>query len=566
MPHTSSGPPPFAALLLSLLLLGLLLTAPARAQQEGLLQLDSPLDRFLLHQQAAGHLPGAFLSHRPLSAYAAQRLLDTLAARREALTPTSRRLLDQFRGAAPGPGVDFVQERLPFLYRDGSSLFSAQGADFGLEVEPLLTFSYGRARQTERDGRDAVVPVWQNTRGIRIGGHVGPHLFFETRLEENQRRDVRTDAFAQKTAPRLNRVILNDAGTTYDYLLATGVVGFRAEHFEVRLGRGRNAWGPGRTSLLLSDYAPVYDQLQLRTSFWRIQYTNLFTQMEDLTPLPARYGNQPIPRKYGAFHRLALTLPGQVELGLFESVIFAPDIAGGARNDFDLSYLNPIVFYRAVERDRGSPDNVLLGLDLSWVARPSLQLYTQFMLDELVVSELGDATWRNKWGWLAGAHLVNWPLENLSLRLEYARLRPFLYSHRTGTTSYTHYNDLLGHPAGPNAQDIALFAAYQLTPRLYGALSVAYTERGRGAGAENVGADPLKPYNARRSDRATLLQGVQQANWLIEAHAGYELLPRLFVEAALRAQSTDDALRGLDRYAAPFVSLRWGLPFRSERY
>ena len=561
MSHAFSAPR-----LLAALFFGLLLAAPTQAQHEGLLQLDGPLDRFLLHQQAAGHLPGVFLSHRPLSAYAAQRLLDTLATRREALTSTGRRLLDRFRGAVPGPGVSFVQERLPFLYRDGSSLFSAQGEDFGLEVKPLLTFSYGRARQSARAGRDAVVPVWQNTRGLRIGGHVGTHVFFETRLEENQRRDVRTSAFTQKTAPRLNRVTLNDAGTTYDYLLATGVLGFRAEHFEVRLGRDRNAWGSGRTSLLLSDYAPVYDQLQLRTSFWRIQYTNLFTQMEDLTPLPARYGDQPIPRKYGAFHRLALALPGRVELGLFESVIFAPDATGSARNDFDLSYLNPIVFYRAVERDRGSPDNVLLGLDLLWAARPGLQLYTEFMLDELVVSELGDATWRNKWGWLAGAHLVNWPLEDLSLRLEYARLRPFLYSHRTGTTSYTHYNDVLGHPAGPNAQDVALFAEYQLTPRLYGALSVTYTERGRGAGIGNVGADPLQPYTSRRSDRATLLQGVRQTHWLVEAHAGYELLPRLFVEAALRAQSTDDARAGLDRYAAPFVSLRWGLPFRSVRY
>jgi hypothetical protein len=53
---------------------------------------------------------------------------------------------------------------------------------------------------------------------------------------------------------------------------------------------------------------------------------------------------------------------------------------------------------------------------------------------------------------------------------------------------------------------------------------------------------------------------------LVEARIGYELLPSLFVEGVLRAESVDDAERGLDRYVAPAASLRWGLPFQSTRY
>lgn len=547
-------------------LLAVALAAPARAQQEGLLQLDGDLHRFLLDQQTAGLLPEAHLSHRPLSAYDAQRYLDSLATRSAALTTTDRQRLAQFRGNAPGPGAAFVRARLPALYRNGTALFSVAADDYGLEVEPLLTFSYGRAQQTERADREATVPVWQNTRGIRIGGHVGKHIFFETRLEENQRRDVRVE-YAKKTTPRITRASLVD-GTTYDYLKAMGVVGFRSEHFEVRLGRDRNHWGPGRSSLVLSNFAPVYDQLQIRTSFWRLQYTNLFTEMEDLTPPGVTAGDQPLPRKYGAFHRLEINLPARVQLGLFESVIFTPDTTGGVRtrNDLDLSYLNPIIFYRAVERDRGSPDNVLLGADASWVAVPGLKLYTQFMLDELVVGEIGNGSWVNKWGWVAGAHLVNLPPGGLSLRVEYARLRPYLYTHRTGTSSYTHYNDLLGHPAGPNAQDFSVFADYQLTPRIQGALALAYTQRGRGTDSTNVGADPLRSYDTRASDDATLLQGIRQNELLVEARASFALLPSLYLEGALRVQSTDDAEQGLDRYVAPFVSLRWGAPFRSVRY
>ena len=51
---------------------------PGWAQQDGLLQLNDPLHRFLHRQQVLGRIPDAFLSHQPLSAYEAQRYLGTL--------------------------------------------------------------------------------------------------------------------------------------------------------------------------------------------------------------------------------------------------------------------------------------------------------------------------------------------------------------------------------------------------------------------------------------------------------------------------------------------------------
>ncbi len=550
----------------------LFLPPAAQAQQDGLLLLDSPLHRFLLNQQTAGHLPEAHLTHRPLSAYEAGRYLDTLARHREQLSTAARRELADLRGVRSGALTRAVQRRTPF-YQNGRDLFSVEGEDFALQVNPLFYFKYGRVRRTSGLGQPAAGAVWQNTRGIRISGHITDHIFFETRVRENQRRDAWT-AYRQNTAPRLGYTKFG--GGVYDYFLAEGVVGFRSDHFEVRFGRTRNQWGPGATSLFLSDYAPVYTQLQIRTTFWRVQYVNLFTQMTDLTPLPETLSGGALPHKYGAFHRLSIKLPGRVELGLFESVIFFPDSTGGVRtrNDFELAYLNPLIFYRAVEHDLGSPDNMLLGMDLSWVAVPGLKLYGQFLLDELVVGEIGEASWRNKWGVLAGMHLANWPLDGLSLRAEYARMRPYLYAHSTGTTSFTHYNDLLGHPPGPNARDFALFASYRLAPRIEAAFNVAYTQRGRNTDSLNYGADPLESYNTRACAElgedclsgVPFLQGVRQNRLLVEARVGYELLPNLYLEAALRAQSIDDARRGLRRYVAPFVLLRWGLPLRSVRY
>ncbi len=559
----------------AVLLFALLLAASAaHAQQEGLLQTHDEFGRVLERQRVLGRLPGAHLGARPLSAYVAHAYADSALAAGGTLGAADRALLQRLTGRTTGPGVGAVRRLAPFLYGDGNSFYSVRDDEYALEVAPLANLSYGRARRSALEGREATVPVWQNTRGVRAAGHVGAHVFFEARLEENQRRPVAT-AYDRRvlTAPRLGNSKLQD-GTTYDYFVATGIVGFKSKYFEARFGRDRNEWGYGRTSLILSDYATVYDQLQIRTQFWRLHYTNQFAQFAAFRP-----ANEPqdsiVPRKYGVFHRLAIDLPARVQVELFESVIFASDSTGAdRRTGFDLAYLNPIIFYRAVEHDLGSPDNALLGAGVSWIATPGVEVYAQGILDELTVSEFGNDWWGNKWGYLVGLYLVDpgvgqTRLRDFDLRVEYARQRPFLYGHRTETTAYVHYGDYLGHPAGPNSSDLAVFATYRPWPRLLAALNLAFTHRGRDPEGEVVGADPTRSYSLRdrSQDRsATTFQGIRQDQMLVEARVGYELLPSLFLEGVLRAESVDDAERGLDRYVAPSVSLRWGLPFQSVRY
>ncbi len=537
------------------------LAAPAWGQRDGLLQINDPLHRFLLRQQALGRLPDAFLSHQPLSAYEARRYLDSLDVRR--LGRVDQLLYARFRGEAPGPGVATFRKVMPFAFRNGHDFLSIEGEEYAVQVNPLFYLTYGRARQTERAGREASVAVWQNTRGVRAAGHVGRHLFFETRLQENQRRDV-WPVLENGTSPRLGKTRL-EKDVFYDYWFVTGIAGFRSKYFEVRFGRDHNRWGFGTGSLALSNYAATYDQLQLHTTFGPVQYTNLFTSLAYPNPSSRRSF---VPRRYGAFHHLALNLPGRLQVELFEAVLFASSDSLGLRDSgFDLAYLNPIIFYRAVEADRGSPDNALLGGGLAWTALPGLRLYTHLLLDELKVGQIGKKWWGNKWGWLVGFDVVDLPLRNLWLRLEYARLRPYLYSHDQPSSSYLHYDDLLGHPAGPNASDLAFFLDYQPASRLRAALNLAYTRRGRNTETENFGSDPTLSSETRVADfDVKLLQGVRQTQWLVEGYLGYEFLPYVYLDLALRAESIDDAETGTDRYVAPFVMLRWGLPFQSTRY
>lgn len=537
---------------------------PARAQ-EGVVQINDPLHNFLLRQHTAGELRDAFLIHRPLSRYEARQYLESLEPRR--LNEIDRRLLDRYLGVGTLPGSDWASGLWGVFYRNGHSLLSESGPGYVVEVDPLLYLTAGRARMSEAADSETSGTTWQNTRGVRAAGRIGDHVFFESRIEENQRKDA-WPAYALRTAPRLGGTKFYADAQTYDYWRAAGVVGIRTNFFEIRAGRDRNRWADGLGSLFLSDYATHYDQLQIRTTFGRFQYVNLFTAWTDLASV-TRTGDHVYPRKYGALHALAINLPARLQLHFYEAVIMAPDYDDGRRHGFDLSYLNPIIFYRAIEIDRGSPDNMQIGAGASWIPFRGLRVYTQGLLTEFKLSELtsGDGWFGNKWGWMAGLHATPFPISGLDLWFEHARVRPFTYSHRDVETTFVSFNDPLGHPAGQSFYDYTLRLRYQPVERLTADVSTYYTRRGRNPEGENWGGDPRESYRTRLADHGHRIgQGIRVHEWRLEALVGYELLPNLYVEGALRAESLDDAELGLNRYVNPFVQLRWGLPFQSLRY
>ncbi len=541
------------------LLLVLLLAPGARAQREGILQIGTPLSELIVRQAAAGRIPSTAADAQPLSAFEAARWLDTLATRTD-LSPADRDLVARYRGESAQPRVARFG-----AYRDGVSLARVEGDGYAIEAEPLLYVAGGPARRTETETRSPSTFAYQATRGVRVGGRIGRHLIFETRAEENQRVDAVLDyEGTAATTPRLGFVKLPD-GETYDYFTATGSVAYVDRFVEVRFGRDRNRWGPGINSLVLSDYAAPYDHLQVRAQAGPLRYTSVFARF---TTPDNRVGDNVLPSRFGAFHQLALTV-GRVDLELFETVMFHDD-STGERSGFEIGYLNPVIFYRSVESELGSADNALLGAAVAVRPVDGIRLYGQAVLDEFTASRFFDDYWGNKWGVLGGVEAVDVGLPGLEVRAEAARLRPFLYSHKTEDSAVVHYADALAYAAGPNAVDLNLFVRYRPTLKIETALNVGHTIRGRNPDGQNVGADPRLDYTTRDTaldlDGVPTLTGVRQTETLVEARAGYELLPGLVAEGALVGRSINDALRGPTRSLTALLQLRWGLPFRSVRY
>ena len=521
----------------------------------------------MLRQHALGRLPTLDAGSLPLRTRHALALLDSLDAAE--LSAVDRALLASYRGEEAGGLFGPTVANATPLYPDNRSAARIVGDGYGLEAGLLINASGGPASINRVGAETEAGTAWVFSRGVRFAGHAG-RLFAETRILENQ-ITIPNGERPFRTAPRVGYSV-NSGGPdpTYDYLSTTGVVGYRDRFVELRAGRDRNRWGFARGATLLSDYASEYDHVQARLDAGPLTVQAIYARFLDPRRLSLSDGDGVVDQRYGAFHRVAFRLGGRVELEAFETVVFG-DQDDDNRRGFEPAYLVPFALYRAVERDLGSPDNVLLGGGAAWIARPGVRLYYQAMIDELTASRFFEDAWTNKWAFVIGAQVSDLTLpligqiRDTDLRVEYARVRPYTYSHRDSVTAAVHYGDVLGHPAGPNASDVSLWLAHRPHPDVEVSLDAAYTVRGRNTDAVNFGGDPQRPYRDRPDEPNPTLQGVRQRIGYLDLRVGARLLPDAYVGLSLQARSLDDADTGGSGFVTPQAFLRWGLATPSPR-
>ena len=244
-----------------------------------------------------------------------------------------------------------------------------------------------------------------------------------------------------------------------DYFDARGYVNVNVLKFmNISFGRDKFFIGDGERSLFLSDYSAPYLFLRFNVHFWRFSYDNIYAE---LTSQYTRGADNILPKKYMAMHHLSLQATPWLNIGLFENVILSRG------NSFEFQYLNPIIFYRAVEHSLGSPDNVVVGGDIKINIAGHASLYGQLLLDEFNVKNFfsKNGWWANKWGVQAGVKYVD-ILPNLDGRLEFNYVRPYTYTHDAGVDDYTNYNQALAEPLGANFYEFIFNLHYQPMPKL----------------------------------------------------------------------------------------------------
>lgn len=321
----------------------------------------------------------------------------------------------------------------------------------------------------------------------------------------------------------------------YDVFHGDGSVGVRiTKHIGSTLGYGRHFIGEGIRSLILSDHPYNFLYLQLNTQLGRLTYKNLYGELGAQSPNQA--GNALPGKKYLALHHLGLRLWENWNVGITESVVFS------RLDHFEFHYLLPVIFYRTIEHALGSADNVLLAFDASGILNKRVQIYGQFVLDELIIKEFlhpSRGWWGNKYAIQGGVKYINaFGLDHLDLQLEYNRVRPYMYQHGTPAASYQHNNQPLAHPLGANFQELIGTIYYQPLPRLSLRTTFMFAKQGENVEGINYGSDIMESVNTRPSDyQIHFLQGSVKQIALIHALASYRLFPGCFVDAQMQTRT-----------------------------
>ncbi len=347
-----------------------------------------------------------------------------------------------------------------------------------------LTLDAGVDLQVGKDF-DADINTYNNTRLVYTQGGIGKNLSFFAVIYESQGRFADYfNRYARSIKPDGgNPAIIPGRGIakkfrsdSFDYPIATGHISYTpSEHFNVQLGHGKQFIGDGYRSLFFSDNASSFPFFKINTTFWKIKYTNTWTSLRDVRSEVTDKGS--FRTKYLANHYLSYNVTKRLNIGLFESVLWQNDNDRG----FDFNYLNPIIFYRAIEFSTGSRGgNALIGISGKYKINDRVNVYGQWIIDEFSGKAVfsGNGSYQNKTGYQLGAKYYDaFGFKGLYLQAEYNRVRPFTYSHNTIVLNYGHNNQPLAHTLGSNFSEFVGIARYQ-TGRIFGDLKIISALRG----------------------------------------------------------------------------------------
>ncbi len=454
------------------------------------------------------------------------------------------------------------------LYKNQSDFFNHNEKDFDLHINPVLQLNAGN--DSELDHKTFI-----NTRGVELRGHIDNKIGFYTYLADNQ---IIFPSYVNKRIAHRSAVPGENFWKPYDddkgvdFLTARGYVTWNfTKHISAQFGHDKNFIGDGYRSLILSDYGANYTFLKLSTNIWKINYTNIFAELtaNTLQNTGGTTGDGVYPKKYMAFHHLSTNIGKKLNIGIFESIIYAGEDSITSAN-FELSYLNPIVFYRSIEQNLGSDGNAMLGLNFKWLALDKIQLYGQFILDEFNIEKLReDGTWwGNKYGIQLGLKYIDaFTLDNLDLQFETNLIRPFTYAHNS-QASYSSFQQELAHPQGANFIEYVATAIYQPLPRLTCTGKIIYTDLGKDSTSSNYGQDILLNSTTRNSDFGnTIGQGINTKIIYLDFTASYMLKHNFFFDLQVILRSEKSTIESLS-YSNQYISggVRWNITQRHMDY
>ncbi|HAL57195.1 MAG TPA: hypothetical protein DCP63_12175 [Bacteroidetes bacterium] len=434
----------------------------------------------------------------PLTRGEAHTLLKQMDEQRRDLSKADEALLQQLLGEFSDPNIG---ERLPEDGEIHAYRFEEGSTQLFFDVRGIQELEIHRDHVELPDET-----ISRTTAAGNIRGRFGKHLFFGMDARSGmtlgaEDQEERFDVGRGATQVTVGKGVFTDQ--------ATGYVTAHAGPMRFSVGRMYFGWGSGlQEQLGLAVLNEPMDQVHFSLDFKRFRFTYVHANLQGI-------GLQ----RFLAGHRLDVLLGGGVQIGAYETVVYA-------NRGAELAYLNPLVPYHIIEHQLGDRDNNTFGIDAATILAPGLRAYAEIFLDDFSLDFPLGTYWGNKLAYMAGIHWAQ-PLQvrELEVFATFTRVDPFVYTHDDSLNVYAHYGASLGSRLGPNAERFHLSLLLRPTRDVTCSFGYDYVRKGKG-----------DLFTAHRSEEGTakgFLSGILETSHLVGLDLRYQFSRDMF--AGLKA-------------------------------
>ncbi|HID37890.1 MAG TPA: hypothetical protein EYP36_00040 [Calditrichaeota bacterium] len=381
---------------------------------------------------------------------------------------------------------DTAKRRRFFMYND--SLFHVYLSPV---IERTIGFKDGASFEGHRDGLS-----FYGT----IGNHIGFRFRFTNEGESGANIDTSREFSPEKGMILLKSKVKKDK-LVFDRIEMALSVNWDWGSFTI--GKGNILWGYGASGrLVLSNKAPSWPfiRLDVQPVDWlSFNYNHgwLSSDVIDSSqsyPTDLKESQRIIYRpKYMANHSIVIYPLNGLSISLGESIVYADQLK--------FVYLQPLMFFRPADHYLSGPaandagDNAQIFMAISSRNHiPRTHFYGALFIDELNLNKIFSKNHRNQIAYQLGASVVDFPLNNLDISIEYVRLNPFVYRHYIATQTYQNAGYTMGHWIEHNADMLSASFNYRIIRGLKAKMWWRFIRKGEDGNAKQQYSVPLPPF------------------------------------------------------------------------
>ena len=427
------------------------------------------------------------------------------------------------------------KEEFQFFKKDAGDrfrFFSYSSNRFRLNLDPIIGFKLGL------NDNKFVIHRWS---GVYFYGYLTDRIGFKFSFRDNAESGLSIDRTKNFT-PETGVIINNSSTNSIEYSEFRTNIGTDWSWGSFSLGKDFLEWGYGESGkIVLSNKAPSFPYLRLDltlTPWLKFNYflVKLSSDVVDsLATYKSKISDPSFDRsitreKYMASHTIKLKLAKSLNIALGESIIFS--------DRFEWSYLFPLMFFKAADHylsryDNSKGDNSQFFLSVSsrnWIK--NTHIWGTLFIDEITLEGLfNKEKQRNQLGFTLGNSVTDFPVPNLTFKIEYTRILPFVYNNFIQTQTYENHSYLMGHWIGNNADMIYGSIKYWFLRGLQTKIWAYYIRKGE-AGT------PLQQYS---NPQPSFLFGSNKYYNKIGFELKYEIMHNFFVNAEYEYSSTKES-------------------------